>query len=181
MIKKKTSKKAMAFAEFALIVISFVMIGVFLFMTNSSVTQSKQELESITPKVNYDFPAVFIHSFLMYELEEEDIKKISIKNPDTQIKFVKDLVWLDSEDSYKMLLDYREKYIDYINSQENMMTYYNSFAEENLRSEDLLEIKQELAFSELPNLNLLLENKNYAFYMKTKTQTYTAIYFKGEY
>lgn len=173
------NKKAEAFSELILITLSIIIIGFCLFIAGISVNNSKEQYKELTIEISYKFPQVFIHTFLYQEIDKEDLKNLnlSIKGK----TYVKDLIYINTKKSLdliksKYILKYKNL-IGTINSK-SILNDYNYFANENLKLEDLIVIKSGLSTTEIPKLEEAINNKNYFFYIKTKTGEYTTITFK---
>lgn len=180
MVNLRLKKGQMAYQELVLIVFSILFVAILIFFSGTYVSSSKTELSQIAPDLNYDFPAVFVHSFLLMELDSDDKKKFDKKYG---INYVKDLFWINSEIAKNLTKKYRLEYIsmnrDVDSNSNDIFDYYERFSGESLNIGDSLLFDFDLSYSDLPNYDKLLSNNNYGFYLKNIDGNYVFIYFKS--
>ncbi|MCA9495610.1 MAG: hypothetical protein KC589_01600 [Nanoarchaeota archaeon] len=170
----------MAYQELILIVFSMIFIAILIFFSGTYVSSSKDELSKIAPQLNYDFPSVFVHSFLQMELDLEDKKKFLDKY---EINYVKDLLWINNELAKNLTQVYKFKYFklnsDIDSNSNDIFYYYNIFSGESLNMKDSLVVDYSLSFSDLPDLKNLISMRDYAYYLLDHNGEYVCIYFKS--
>lgn len=174
----KNKKGNMTYTEFALIVFSIVAISLILFFSIRYISSTKESITLMQPEISYKFPAVFVHSFLMQEIEKNDTKNLGLDI--TQTYYVKDLIWFGEEKHLDLIKGkYRDKYLEYTSIKDSLQNSihddYKKFVGQDYYSEsDLIQIKKE---TNLPDLGEAIKNKNYFFYLKTKGGEFVLVYF----
>lgn len=181
MIKSKSLKNKkgnMTYTEFALIAFSIIGISLILFFSIKYINSTKESITLMEPEISYKFPAVFVHSFLMQEIEKIDTKNLGLDTSKTY--YVKDLIWLGEEKHLSLVKEkYRDKYLEYTSIKDSLGNSihadYKKFVGQDYYSEsDLIQIKKD---TNLPDLAEAIKNKNYFFYLKTKGGEFVFVYF----
>lgn len=90
-----------------------VLAAVAMFFLLNSTFVAKSSVETSAPELIYKFPAVFVHTFLMTQISEDDTKKFF---PETkQTHFVKDLIYINTDESKEAVSKYRNDFLESIN------------------------------------------------------------------
>ncbi len=162
-------------------VFGLLLIFTALYFTFDIVVSEADLYEKAAPELSYKFPATFIHSFLMKQISDEDEKELGLDISGDY--FVRDVVWLNNDVSKKLVLKYRDEYLKEISdgvdsNGHNVHYFYKMFSGSNYDENELLKI--EINRDSIPSLDQAIRDKNYFFYLRTKDDTYTVIYFLNE-
>ncbi|MDA3856362.1 MAG: hypothetical protein PF569_08955 [Candidatus Woesearchaeota archaeon] len=176
----RKNKKANIYEEEILAIISIIFIAFVLFMSSKFVIQTNEDINKMAPELSYQFPAVVTHAFLMKKIDKTHLEDLGL---DINNKyFIKDLLKINSEESLKIVDEYKEKYLEKINTNTNSgkkpIEYYEEYSSDSLNIDNLL-IYQTNLESISSNLESEIENKNYFFYFKTYDNKYVKIDFKS--
>jgi hypothetical protein len=164
----KKNKKALGInTEFMVAIVAiFFVVVVSIFAYNLSL-DSKEQYKKVAPELSYQFPAVFVHSFLMMKVSDEDVKKLNLD--EKQDYFVKDLLVLKRDDTKRVIEEMKGKYIEMYtinsNGESSPLADFESFSDSSFNPDRLLCIyydKQE-GF----NLEANIVRNNYYFYIRT--------------
>lgn len=154
---------------FAIIVMSLV-IG----FSQYTISDSQKHIEKMAPNLTYQYPAVFVKSFLMLKIDDSDIKDLNLdvnKN-----YYVYNLIYLGSDDAKDIVDKKKDEFIMEMNNKNSLKSFEN-FAKISINQNELLKI--DYSQSSQPNLELALENNNYVFYFKGSDQKFRQVYFRG--
>jgi len=183
MSKFKSKKKShTTYSEIALIVIAIVAVGFSLFFSSYKLNESKHNLNK-APQINYEFPNIFINTFLNIKINDEDKKELKLdKDKDY---YIKDLIYINSEKSKKIIEKYRVSYIQdslqstNIKNPENMHDLFMKFSKKNYdtSTDNLLHIKYVQKLNEISSLSNYIKSINYYYYIKTSNNKYAIIEF----
>lgn len=175
---KQNKKANMTYTEFALIVIVIISIGLILFFSINDISGTKEAITKMAPELTYKFPAVFIHTFLMQEIDKDDIKNLGL---DVNKKyFVKDILALGESDGLDLVKGkYRTNYLkisgELDSNQKSVHDIYKDYIGKNYYSQiDLIQIKE---VSTIPDLESAIKDNNYFFYINNEKGGYILVYF----
>ena len=152
-----------------------------------SLSGSKNSLECTpgstecnVPELIYKFPAVYIHTFLESYVDKESYEGegLKIKYDEENPQKVKDLIWINTDDSMKVVENFRAKYNKEI--PQEVHDAYKKFSNERYTESTLLKIYPDTSGEKLPSLDspAVFGNNNYYFHIKTSKGTHTMIFFK---
>ena len=204
MIKSyQTEKKSqMSYSEISLIIIAIVIVGFTLFFSSIQISHSKQYLNKM-PEISYEFPSLFIDGFLNLEISKDDIKSLNLNenniinenNADINNKkyFIKDLIYLNSDNANKIIKKYKENYIDESLSISKISSNSNSYNNENMHElfQQFSNTKYNPSYDNLLNIKIIdslkdetplvdyIKNKNYYYYIRTKDNKIALIIFRN--
>jgi len=179
----KKNKKAQLMPESILAIVSIVVVGVSLFFISSMIGSVNANFKETSPQLNYEFPATFVYTFLWMPITNED--KLAISNQN--INFVKDLIWLNNEDSKILIEKYKSNYIDSLKlgSQSsmvegsNLFTLYSGFSKNTVDENNLLVIDYSTDKNNLADFNNLVSSNNFMMPIRTKNGDFTLVRFLG--
>lgn len=176
----KNKKAVMAYQEILLIAFSILLIGISLYMVTKFSNTANNDFTNLAPEISYQFPATYVHSFLMMPIDKSDIGALNLNK--SKSYYVKDLIILDTTQSMDLVKNkYKENYIEKFSqasSEMNAYDYYKLYSADTFKADKntLLYFKQ--YSGNLPSLDDAIKNKNYFFYVKNLNGKYTLIYFK---
>lgn len=150
-------KKGFMLSEALVIPLSLAIVGMIIFMASSTSVADEQKFEELTPKLNYEFPKTVVYSFVNYPLSDNDSMNIF---GDKNNRVVSDLIWVDSDESKSLVVDYKKDFIE--NSELDFDEYlelFESFSGESVSENELLKLKFEPGTT--GNLESELENNNF--------------------
>lgn len=176
---KKNKKTQTLYQEIIIAVFSILMVSFALYIASKAVIETKEDINKASPEISYQYPAVFVHSFLMMEIEKDDIVELGLDQ--TKKHHVKDLLILDQEDYVNKAKEYEEKYLELVTTKINgkdPLEFYKKFSNDRDVEKDNL-ILIETGKSIVPSLNEAIQSKNYFFYIRTLNNKYTIVYFKA--
>lgn len=178
-------KKAEINTELITIVFSLLFIGIILFVLSSSFYDTKNGFENIIPEISYEYPSLFIYTFLNKQVDEKYLEEAGLKN-DQKYKVIDLLSQAEINDKIKEAIektrsDYLNTYANPLDS-ESSLDYFVLFAYNNNKNA-FLTSKSNLLLIEyenqkIPNLNHYIINKNYFYYIKNNNQNYVIVYFR---
>jgi hypothetical protein len=93
-----------------------VLSAIVMYIILTSVWGAKESVETSAPELIHKFPAVFVHTFLMLEISEEDSKKFFPNSK--QIHYVKDLIYISTEESKEAVNNYKNDYLSSLYNQD---------------------------------------------------------------
>jgi len=174
MVRYVKNKKAIGFSEQAILyIIALLFLVSIVFASYHYVSTSKNHVEMMAPSLNYEYPPLFVKSFLMLEVSDEDKEDLNLKVED--IIYVHDLIFIGDDDSKEVVDKMKEEYL----KDKDVIESFNQFIEFskiNLNNNDLLYIYYEE--NNIPDLQGEVEHNNYVFYFKGKDKKYRYIYFR---
>jgi len=183
-ILNKNKKAQTTYTEIGLIVFSIIVVALSLFISSNSFNNSIKNLNKEPPDLTYKFPSIFIHTFLYQKISKEDLKVLNLD--ENKVTYVKDLLYLDTDQSLSKVEEYRFKYIEDLSlktGEKNLFKLFKTFSkDENINFEgniNLLKVRTIEDFSALEDLDLYLDANNYFFYIKSQRGRYITINFKG--
>lgn len=165
--------------DLILAVCSIIVIGIVIVFLYIQTSSAKDTIYEMSPDLYDPFPAAFVYTFLNEEISNEDKKEIGLNEND--IYFVKDLFVLDTDLSREIVEKYRKVYLEEqkeIVGDKNCVEYYELFDNVDIDENDLLKINygKEIA----PNLEEVIQQKNYVFYIPTLNDRFTNVYFRDD-
>jgi hypothetical protein len=176
---KKNKKTQALYQEIIIAAFSILMVSFALFIASKAVISTNEDINKASPQISYQYPAVFVHTFLMMEIKKEDIKDLNLD--ENKKYYVKDLLILDEEKYVNKAKEYETKYLELVTKEinnKNPLEFYKEFSKDKDVKEDNL-ILIETGGSTVPSLDAAIKNKNYFFYIRTINNKYTTIYFKA--
>ncbi len=180
MILKK-NKSCLLYSEYVLVIVSLVITGIVLFFVNNMIGIVQTNYKTTIPQLNYEYPLIVVHSFLEIPLKKEDKKLFENYS---NINFVKDLFWINSQKSKKILELYKKEYIEDLTSSQNTknsnsLELFNKFSKSNILKEDLLFFDFDISKNNLENINEIITKTNSLIPIKTQSGTLNLIYFRN--
>jgi len=177
MVRYLKSKRGFLIYEALVIPLSLAIIFIVFFMAFSLSSTQQKEFELMAPDISYHYPKTVVYSFLMMPLNETDSQKYF--NDQSSDYFVRDLIWIDTNDSHKLVLEYEDKYFENSNINfDNQIELFEKFSEDKTLSVDKL-IVIERGKTKLSSVELVNSELNSFLYIKTESGTYTEIFFKS--
>jgi len=177
---KNGSKSQMLYQEAIIIVFSLLIISLTLYFVLNNISGVKLAIEKSPKEITYKFPAVFVHTFLYTKVPNEDIANLNLDT--NKDYYLKDILYLNTNDSKEIVSKLREDYLVNIKKKSfesstnyDLHTYYKEFSKSNYNENRLLFILTDL--SQLPILEDSFEEKNYFYFIKTRDEKYTMVYF----
>lgn len=172
----------MLYSEFSLIVISIVIIVFFLFLSSIKLNSSKSELSKM-PELSYNFPSLYISSFLNEEISQSDVKELGLTS--SRKYYIKDLLYFDNKKYSPLIEKYRINYItdsNRENNENNMHFLFKKFSNFNyqVNSDNLLHIIHLKNLQSVEKLSNVIRDNNYYFVIKTKNGNYVLIEFESQ-
>lgn len=173
-IKMKHKKGLFLFSTvivwtFALLLVA--LMAVFMF---SGITNSSQALEKSSPELTYQFPIVFVQSFLNMPIREEDLERLSLSSGQ-----IKDIVIRRDGLAREIVEEHRQRYLE---SYGYDTEFYQQFKDFNpsyrdpLANTNLLDIR---FIDTIPNLEETILEGNYFFYLKAEGEGFVIIGFRN--
>lgn len=155
--------------EFIIAIIAIVCVGIISYFVYNLSLDSKQQFNEYAPELNYQFPAVFVHSFLMTKIEKKDLLELNLD--ENQTFFVKDLIAINTEESEAIVNKIRENYLQkyaYLQDTQDLspVDYYQRFSSDEINKDKLLLIYYD-DIEQYSNLDASIRRNNYFFYLKT--------------
>lgn len=172
--KTQTLYQELIIAVFAILLVSFA-----LYIASKAVIDTKEDINKASPEISYQYPAVFVHSFLMMQIEPEDVTELGLD--ETKKYYVKDLLIRDEDEHVEKAKQYEDKFLNLITQEvngKNPLNFYKQFSKDRDVEKDNL-ILIETGKSIVPSLDAAIEGKNYFFYIRTLKNKYTVVYFKA--
>lgn len=173
MFKLRDDKKAIALNEDIALFISIVFAVLILFMGSSLATGFSDELQDMTPQIRYQYPIVFLNTFLNQELNDSVKIKFSL---DVGSKYyVKDLIWRGDDNSISYVNNIFRN--EYLNEDDIILSidYYEKFSKTTFDKNNLLIVsKLDCVF----DLNSL-DKTNYVFYIRSKNEENYYVFFNN--
>lgn len=150
----------------------FVGLMIFLsFIILFNVTDGlKSKIETINPELSYDFPSIFVKSFLLQELNNEQKSKLGYDK--SEIVRVKDLM-IKGKSSSEVVLDIRKEYLQKYGSYNKG---YKFFSNDDYKEDKLLDIRYD--YEKIPDMDEVLKQKNIYYFFQNEDGKYSVIYFK---
>ncbi len=171
--RNRYNKKGVMLDQEAIVVIvTIIFIGLILFFSFKYTNSGKKDFEKIAPNLTYQYPTMFVHSFLMKKIDAKDVEVLKLDK--TQTYQIKDLLAMKKNTEVdNVVLKYKKEYVSY-NSQ--TIEDYEDFSGETIDESSLLYSRY---FNKnLPLLEKSIENKNYFFYLKDEEGRFVVVYFK---
>lgn len=167
------NKKAMTLNnEIILYLVAIAIISIVLFMTNNAMVVAKKNSEDMAPELTYQYPVIFVKSFLMLEVSDVDKKDLGLDL--SKSYYVKDLIYKGDTDSKDIVNSMKNAYIQKMNSESSLKSFEN-FVKVDLVNNDLLDIAYEA--NSIPDLKYILSTGNYVFYFQGEDKKFRRIYF----
>ena len=174
----KNSKKAQYLLySYVLWVVTLVVCSVVMYIAFSSSNASNDDIEESVPELSYEFPKVFVNTFLMLKISDEDAQE-HFEDSSRDYR-VYDLIWLDKEKSLSLVEEYKKKYLSDIEDSPNKDVYelYEIHSGTSINRGTLLDIERDLDNApKYPHYNSL-SRKNYFVTIRTYNSDYTKVYF----
>ena len=166
MIYKKNKKALGINTEFLVAIIAIIFIVLVVFFTYKVSMNTKEQYHKVAPELSYQFPAVFVHSFLMMKVDDKYIEELGLDKD--QVYFVKDLLILKRDDVKSVIDEIKKEYVSrYAYTYEGEyapLYFFERFSGNKIKPEHLLCIYYDTqSFS----LKANVVRDNYYFYMKT--------------
>ncbi len=157
------TRKGVLYQEVVIIAFSLLLTGLFLYLSVSAATNFTGEIEDVlNPDLKSEFESVYIYTFLKQELDSKD--KGLFFNDESGNYEVKDLIWLNNDESVERLKQYKK---DYLSKTENsIQSYY-----------DTLEDK---SFFDKANLLYIFSVNNCIVNLKSYTDRSSLYYIKSK-
>lgn len=176
-MKLRYNKKAVDVGDVVSYVIMFLIIAFvisYLFISQANVSS---KFETAAPELVYNYPSVFVHTFLNQELTEEEKEELNL-NLDNKV-LLRDL-YIDSQNNYNDFLEKkREEYITF-NSENGLLDSYLAFSEQ--RASQFYLLPESIAvdnLDNLPNLDEIIQRGNYyVVIIRDNFRSYHVIWFK---
>ncbi len=176
----KVKKKSQALYADLGVITAILVIGLCFYLIFSSMSSSKNGYETSAPLLKYEFPTMYVYTFLHMPIQETDLKELGLDKDKKY--YVKDLLYINT-DSAKIIID---KYESEYNSQmlkldsfgNNMLELYERFSEIDYPEDYLIYIEYDR--TTIPSIQEALDYENYFFHLKNKDGKYTAVYFTSQ-
>lgn len=168
------NKKGLLSWEVILIAVSLVITGVVMLFVSFQATALGGDIKNIVPQINYQFPIALTNTFLNMQLDTKDSKAIFNDNENHSVK---DLIAEGSDNSLKLVLDYRTKYLTKIDI-DSLLSYYNDFSKSQITKDNLLFVNPVEDISSFIHTN---EKNNFFYVIKSKENKYFVIYFDNSF
>lgn len=181
-IKNKKNAQT-TYSEIALIVISILVVGASLFFSSKSLIDSEDNLDNSLNDLSYNFPSLYINTFLNLKIQKNDSIKLNLNENETY--YIKDLIYLNSEQSNKIINKYKNNYINSKINKDNKNNGMNNLfklfsnTEYETTTENLLVVNYIDSLDSLDKLSDEIKNKNYYYYIKTIDNKYGVIKFRN--
>ena len=174
----KDSKKAQYLLySYVLWVVTLVVCSVVMYLAFSSSNAFNDDIEESVPELSYEFPKVFVNTFLMLKISDEDAQKhFGDSSRDYRVY---DLIWLDTEKSLSLVEKYKIKYLSDIEDSPNKDVYelYEIHSGTSINRETLLDIESDLKnIAPTYHYSHLLK-VNYFVTIRTYNSDYTKVSF----
>lgn len=173
------NKKAQtAFQEIVLIAISLVIIGVTIVVSTTTASTFSTNTQELIPNINYKFPQLYVNSFLLYPLSQEDTNIYFPNSKQTQR--IRDLIYLNPENLADIINQYQEKYESNFVKNLNLKDpyeLYKTFSKTSLDKNSLLILTTNL--DELSDIDKNYFNSNYVVIIQNKDKKFTKLEFKN--
>jgi len=162
-------------------IVGILVISISLYITFSTVNTSTKDLKETPPTLTDKFPAVFLQTFLMQEIEKEDKESI---NSQKDKLYIKDLIWLNTQTSKELIDKYRKKFILEMSQEsksgKNIFDYRedNDFVNKNNLDKNNLIVIEYDKESIPENLEEYIKSNNYFYFFKTQDNTYSIVYYE---
>jgi hypothetical protein len=167
-------KKGFILSEALIIPLSLAIVGMMIFMASTQSVADEQKFEQLTPKLNYEYPKTIVYSFVNFPLSDNDSMSIF---GDKNSRVVSDLIWLDSDESKKLIMDYKKTFIDGSGFDfSKNLELYSKFSDDKVSKSDLLKIKFEPGCT--GNLESELKNNNFFLRIPKNSGGDVLVYFK---
>ncbi len=181
MIKSKKSQSISY--ELSLIIISLILIGILLYGSSFYLNKSVDELNSID-SIYYEFPSIYVHSFLYLPIKKEDIKDLGLDENKDYI--IKDLLYYNTEETNSIINKYRISYIEASNllsSNDNMHSLFQKFSETeyDVDSDNLLKISYFDSLKPFDSEENYIKSNSYYYYFKTRDNKFAVVEFRRIY
>lgn len=178
----KKNKKALLHAEIFLIIISLIVVFLSCFFSFNLTSSTKNQILTSSPNLVYNFPLVFVNTFLDIKLLKSDVEKLSLD--ENQNYFIKDLIvnYQSFDEKEQVLINEflenkKEEYISFYEGS-NYDIYNNYFEFSKNQIDKSLLLKIEFGEKELESLDEIIRENNYYFYFLNKDNSYNVIYFQ---
>ena len=175
MVLLKKSKKASELNnEIILYLIAIPVIFLIVFLSSHQMTVSEDNLSKMAPDLIYQYPSLFVKSFLMLEVKDSNKQKLNLDFNKTY--YIQDLIYLGDSNS-KDVVEFMKR--DFISDMESIdsLKSFKIFANVDFTKDELLVIKYD-CLSE-PKNEFEFPTQNYAYYFKGKDGKTRIIYFKS--
>lgn len=172
----KINKKGYVVYESLVIPLSLLIAGLMIFFSFSLASAQEETFENLAPEISYHFPKTVVYSFLMMPLNDSD-KMTFFQNKDKNY-LVRDLIFLDTDESLATVEGYRELYLedDDLDMVNQFDKFYTFSKDSSARNAKKIIIQRDR--DSLPDIKKVSEEKNAYFYVITADGSYTLIFFK---
>lgn len=175
-------KKAVFPGTWPVYVVLIFTIVILLLIAGFYSSSGKDKVSEKVPNFSYQFPKVFVYSFLMSEvsLTEEEIGEFGL---DENRKYlVRDLIVMNTDWSRELVDSYREVYLERVlemdQSGKSASDYFRDFSKSDFDDEDLLLIDYEISELALSPEELYLKGKSYFFILQMRGGKFAVVYFR---
>jgi len=175
-------KKGQLSSEYIVIVFSIIISGLVLFFVNNMISTVQVKYENIEPSLNYEFPLAYTYSFLMMPLKEDDKKNFSNYN---NIDFVKDLFWINTDESKKLIDVYRENYISTLSDisrdkGSDSIYLFSKFSNTEISTNNLLNFEYDISKDNLDTIDDMIFKTDIIIPIKTQSGSFSLVQFNGD-
>ena len=122
----KDSKKAQYLLySYVLWAVTLVVCSVVMYLAFSSTSALNDDIEESVPDLLYEFPRVFVNTFLMLKISDDEAKEhFGDSSRDYRVY---DLIWLDTKDSLSLVGEYKKEYLSDIDKSSEKKDIYELY------------------------------------------------------
>ena len=174
MVKNRFNKVGFIISEALIIPFALVIVGFTIFMASSASVADENTFEGLAPQIGYEYPKSVVYIFLNFPISVNDSMGIF---GDDKIYTVSDLFWVNSDDSKKLISDYRDIYLDFEDLDfDKSLDLFNRFSKKELKEKDLLMFKFD---SKATDLKTEISKGNFYLRVPTYDGAESLVYFSA--
>lgn len=171
---KKSKNGSILANEFVLYVVMIFVMTITLIASQYLVSGAQKDNSQMAPNITYQYPSLFVKSFLYFPIPKEDIKDLELD--ENKNYFIKDLIYLGDDDAMEVVKSLKYSYIANLKLK-NSLGYFSGFSALSIVESNLLYIDYEA--TKIPDLETYLDKNNYFFYFKGEDDKFRIVYFQS--